>query len=405
VILSDFQFCPQDVQRLGGDITAIAVGFGVDRCDTDKQQRMASSRMWAFDGGRARDVVVAYQQSIGGAGKPVAVEDLAISDELAAAIELQWHSWHPPTATVSGARIVWPLLAPSSPITATYRVRPLIDGLLPVSVMAEAVYTDSLGLTGRVTFPPVHIHVTAHTPTPSPTWTPTPTLTATATSTPTSTPTPAARYLPVARKHWPPPTPTEKPCIPEEETVDVALVIDTSTSMADPTRSGGPPKMTAAVQAAQALLALLKADDQTAVIGFNAEATVLQGLTADRDAVVRALAGLADTQAVGTSIYRGLAAARAELEGPRHRPDNNPSIVLVTDGRHNDPLHGLDDVRSLAAAILADGIEIVTVGLGTDIDDDLLRDIASTPDYYFRAPDAADLLDIYREIARLIPCP
>ena len=50
------------------------------------------------------------------------------------------------------------------------------------------------------------------------------------------------------------------------------------------------------------------------------------------------------------------------------------------------------------------GIGTATVGLGPAIDEQLLFDIASGPDLYFRAPNAEDLLDLYRQIARLIPC-
>jgi hypothetical protein len=35
----------------------------------------------------------------------------------------------------------------------------------------------------------------------------------------------------------------------------------------------------------------------------------------------------------------------------------------------------------------------------------LLRDIATRPDWYFFAPDSADLSEIYQRVAVTIPCP
>lgn len=295
---------------------------------------------------------------------------------------------------------------PGSPVTVSYRVEPLVDGTrLPISRAAEVEWTDSLGLTGKAPIPDVFVDVEMHTATPTNTATNTPTATPTSTATPTHTPTPAPRYLPVVRKNWPPPLPTPTVCVPELQTMDVALVVDTSTSMSDATSAGGRPKIDAAVDAGEALVQLLKADDQAAVVGFNATATLLTELTADKAAARDGLSRLKGTQATGTSIYRGLLAARDELVGPRHKATHNRSIVLVTDGQHNDPEFGLDEVRRLAAEIRAADITIVVVGLGDDIDEALLREIAAGPDYYFAAPDSEDLLDIYRQIVNLIPCP
>jgi hypothetical protein len=80
-------------------------------------------------------------------------------------------------------------------------------------------------------------------------------------------------------------------------------------------------------------------------------------------------------------------------------------MVLVTDGRHTGE-GGAQSVRDAATAVKAAGVRLVTVGLGSaaDIDEALLREIASSPSLYFPAPDAADLLRIYREIVHLIPC-
>ena len=53
----------------------------------------------------------------------------------------------------------------------------------------------------------------------------------------------------------------------------------------------------------------------------------------------------------------------------------------------------------------AAGIRIYTVGLGTDLDEAALREMASGPEAYRHAPSAAELAGIYRGIAVDIPCP
>jgi len=51
------------------------------------------------------------------------------------------------------------------------------------------------------------------------------------------------------------------------------------------------------------------------------------------------------------------------------------------------------------------GVVIFTIGLGSDLDDAALAAIASQPSYFYRAPTAEELHDIYRSIAVAIPCP
>ena len=63
-----------------------------------------------------------------------------------------------------------------------------------------------------------------------------------------------------------------------------------------------------------------------------------------------------------------------------------------------------DEVRAAAEAAKGDGILLFTIGLGQDVDQDLLRDVATRPEWYFYAPDTSDLAAIYEKIAYEIPC-
>jgi len=406
VVLSDFQFCQSDMKRVDRSIEVVAVGFGVRAYDRRKMTDLATERRFTIENHSLKTFKDLYRDVLR-QGRSVDVEQMTIRDELSETMQLVAGSPNPPTVTVQGQLLEWQILTPTLPMTLTYEVVPQLPGIHPVSVGGNALWLDSEGLNASVPFPGTDIEVLPPTPTPTSTSTPTPTstFTPTPTDTPTATPTPKPKpqYFPVAYRQPPKPTPPAA-CDPELETVDVALIVDTSTSMSDPT-SLGRPKLDAAIEAAEELVRLLKPLDQATVVGFNRTATLATQLTDNKNRVVIALRALPGTQAVGTSLYRGLDSGYQELMSERRRTENDPSIVLVTDGYHNDPEYSTDDVRNLAAQIRADGIQIVTVGLGDQVDEELLKDVAGSDDLYFAAPDAEELTEIYRSIAELIPCP
>lgn len=263
------------------------------------------------------------------------------------------------------------------------------------------------------------------TPTPGPTLTETPTEaavtpTAPATSSPTQTmpPRPSSTATPTLSPSptlTGTPTPTFAPvsillplllheaCQPETRHADVALVLDTSSSMLEPTTAGGS-KLAAAMAAAGVFLDqlhLAAGGDQAAIVTFDHGATVAQPLTADRAALNAALAQIVTDRQ--TCISCGIDAAATELASPRHRQGNVPVLVLLTDGRAN-PEPAEEGVRRAALAKAA-GVTLFSIGLGNDVDLSALAEIASRPDYFHHAPDAADLEGIYRAVAGTIPCP
>ncbi len=410
MILSDFQFCDADMRfRIDPGVHVLAVGFGVRNYDRSRLRQLATDPDYVSERHAMPPIRQAYVDRLSKASS-VQFAGLTVRDELTDTMSLIGGSVNPPTVTISGQLLEWQLPEPFVPVTLTYAVQPLAVGRQLISREAEALWTDSKGLTGRGSFPPVWVEVIAHTPTPTFTPTSTPTETASPTPTHTATPEPVDRYLPYLLRLWPPVTPTLTPspaptkCVPEVQTVDVALVVDTSTSMNDPTPGGQLVKLQAAIEASIALVDLLKPDDQVAVIGFNSSAVPVALLTADKALVRAALRRLPETQKTGTRIDLGLEAAEAELIGPRHRTENNRSIVLVTDGRQVGP-PGNETVIAVGERVRGRGINVVTIGLGADIDAELLQALASQPGYYFPAPGAEDLLDLYRRIARFIPCP
>jgi collagen type VI alpha len=94
--------------------------------------------------------------------------------------------------------------------------------------------------------------------------------------------------------------------------------------------------------------------------------------------------------------------ALAELSGARSRPNADPVIVLLTDGRPDDT--ALAAALSSAATARRAGVTVFAIGLGSDVQREVLSGIAGDPARVFLAPEAADLAAIYGEVARVIPC-
>jgi Mg-chelatase subunit ChlD len=172
---------------------------------------------------------------------------------------------------------------------------------------------------------------------------------------------------------------------------DVALVLDRSGSMADA-------KLSAAKSAALIFVAQMNlAEEQAAVVSFNDAATLNQVLTRNQAQLNAAINAL--ISGGSTAIHSGINVAQGELAGPRADPDHLPAMVLLTDGQSNASL-------ALAAANTAKqaGTVIFTIGLGPDADANLLRQIASRPEYYYFAPTPDDLEAIYLAIAGQVGC-
>jgi Mg-chelatase subunit ChlD len=320
----------------------------------------------------------------------------------------------PPTmvSTVAGETVLtWAWLTTDEvvPQQVTYEVRPAQEGEWPVN--GEGMIVDRQRRNRLFSMQPVTVTVAGLCETPSPTVpaTPTDTPTATPTATWTATPGPTPTWTPVATAT---PTPTRRPqplylpltlreqCVPDQKRIDVALVIDASTSMLDET-STGRIKIAAAKEAATGFLDDLNAGDQAAIVAFNSQAWLLQQLTADRAALDSAIAGI--SAAPQTCIVCAVDVAAHELGSSRRKSANTPVLILLTDGKSNPrPVSAAEDH---AAEAKRGGVTIFTVGLGDDLDFAALERIASRPGYFYHDPNAEDLVGIYRAIAVAIPCP
>jgi Ca-activated chloride channel homolog len=174
----------------------------------------------------------------------------------------------------------------------------------------------------------------------------------------------------------------------------VVLCVDTSGSMratdVAPTRSD------AAAAAMRAFVDGVPDGTRLGIVAFASGAGVVQPLSDDKDAVRDAIGRIPPPNG-GTAIGDALATAARLLPASGRR-----TIVLITDGVNNLGA----EPQSVAQQIGAAGIEIDTVGIGTNdsgqlvpgtdqaatIDEDALRQIAQTGrGAYARASDAGAL--------------
>lgn len=179
------------------------------------------------------------------------------------------------------------------------------------------------------------------------------------------------------------------------EGIDIALVLDTSSSMTA-RDFGGTTRMEGAKSAMRAFVGGLK-NDRAGVVLFSAEAMELAPLTLDYGAIDRLIepivAGrpLRDGTAIGVGLATGVGVLRDSVA-------KSKVLILFTDGENN-----AGEVSPLDAAELAKvlGIRVYTVGAigGSEVDERALRDLAErTGGQYFRASNRDGMLAIYRDI-------
>lgn len=190
-------------------------------------------------------------------------------------------------------------------------------------------------------------------------------------------------------------------CIPSSNYSDISLIIDVSGSMNSLVSPGGSTKLEAAQEAAIDFVNLLTfPGDQAAVVTFGSNAQLVHSLSADRNSLINAIQDITINGA--SRIDLGLRQGHAELNSPRHIPVNQTVIVILTDGLPSE----VEPAEVIAAAdeAKADDIRIYAIGLGSDVNPTLMQAIATDANTYYFAPSAAELREIYDQIATDIYC-
>lgn len=170
------------------------------------------------------------------------------------------------------------------------------------------------------------------------------------------------------------------------EKADFVFVVDVSGSM-----SGD--RIHYAREAAQRFVGAFEPDERGALVEFESSARLVEGLTADHDALNESIDGL---EAGGlTNTGGGLNEGIDELEASGWE-NRSPVMILLADGQTN---RGPDPV-SVAEDAAEEGIEISSIGLGSGIDEGELRDIAGAADGdYYHVEESEDLPETFERVA------
>ena len=167
-------------------------------------------------------------------------------------------------------------------------------------------------------------------------------------------------------------------------TFDVVLAIDTSDSV-----KGAPEA--AAVAAAKQFVNGLPAGVPVGVVTFSDKARVVQAISSDRSAAVKALAGITGTQH-GTALYDAVATASGMFSG-----SSQHNLVLLTDGKDVGSSASLTSALRTARKA---HVGAFTVALGATADRTVLQRIAGSTFGSFFPAVQSDLSSIYQSLAK-----
>ena len=169
--------------------------------------------------------------------------------------------------------------------------------------------------------------------------------------------------------------------------IAVALTIDRSGSM-----SGS--EIADAKTAANTFVDNMATLDRAAIISFSSSVTINQVFTSDKTALHNAVNSLSASG--GTAVYDAIYKAIEELTNEI----GVKAVIIFTDGQSNSDSHSVQEAIDLAKD---KGIPVYTIGLGAGVNESILQTIADeTGGYYTYAPTAADLQQIYDDIAQAI---
>ncbi|HEX7102475.1 MAG TPA: VWA domain-containing protein [Nitrolancea sp.] len=157
----------------------------------------------------------------------------------------------------------------------------------------------------------------------------------------------------------------------------VMLALDTSLSMAD---AG---KLQSAQAAATAFVNQMRPIDRVGLIQFGSEYSLVSPFTSDHGALINEIGHL--TPQGNTRIYDALYLALQQTKSD----DGSKAIVLMTDGQDTE---SAIDLAHALALVHDSGIHVYTIGIGSDIDANALKQIAvESGGHYYSAPTAQDI--------------
>ena len=178
----------------------------------------------------------------------------------------------------------------------------------------------------------------------------------------------------------------KKKITPDEKPFDIALVIDVSGSMC-----GYP--LAKAKEACKMLVSQMIDLNihRVGLVEFESYATTLSYLSNDMDKLNNAIQRLSCKG--GTDIAAGLRVTRKNIFASRLDLKNSKVVILVTDG-------GSSESPAIAEARIMKQSEmlVVTIGVGTGVNERLLKEIAC-PNYYYQINTIDKLQEIFQKIS------
>ena len=188
--------------------------------------------------------------------------------------------------------------------------------------------------------------------------------------------------------------------------------------MGKPPLSGGQYRIYWAKEAADNLVDALAGPDgslsprRVAVISFAGDATATLNLALDAGTTAAAVHSAIDSITTGGSTYIAPALTTATNQlTTLGRPDAKKVVILLSDGRNwtnagetPDPATRRANTVSAIGPLQAAADMVYSVGIGTegagysDLDVDLLQQIAEPSENYIHVAEAADLPDIFQSI-------
>lgn len=179
------------------------------------------------------------------------------------------------------------------------------------------------------------------------------------------------------------------PEMPQRKPIDLVLILDNSGSMY------GNPSLKSR-EAAKNIVNLIQPQDRAGVVAFHSSAWICQGLTNDTALLKSKISSIQSANG-GTSIDRGISKA-IELTNSQSQPDRTKVFILLSDGQSS-----ANAAINQANAAAQKGIIIHTLGLGSGINESLLKTIAQTTNgtyHYSPTPEQLNqmMIDIGGEI-------
>ena len=174
----------------------------------------------------------------------------------------------------------------------------------------------------------------------------------------------------------------------------MVLVIDRSSSIE--------PAMNEVKRAAASFVESMVSDVSMSVLSFGSDIDFAHSFSSDGQSLVAAIAKLRPWG--GTALYDAIYTACEELQNKAGRTDLK-TVVCLTDGHDSTPngqtpmsTHTPAEVTKLATE---KGVRLITVGLGNDIDESVLKSFAdATGGWYLQTTTPEQLSKLYEALSR-----